>query len=548
MPGEAVSIFDFPALEFGGVWYLVLREMALDLAQHLGAQPSLSQERIGSFVTGILERGDGQRRVAEAFARLRDRLPVAPKKEEQGQSGLTAVEIRNFKGLEHIELQVPAPPAPAPGERPSAAALLILGENSAGKSSVLEAITLGLSSPEIYDDLRFSPDELMLNPVMMGATQGASREVSITLRFGERTRVVEIGHEGLWPRRSFNEVAVFAYGAFRQYGYARVKHTPHVAISSLFDSYTLLSNPEKWLLSIKDDDDFDMVIRALRSVLSIAGGFHRIDREGDRNTGRCVIVFRTARAPEPGEADEEAFVETRTPLMTASSGFRSVLAMVCDILEGLMLRRQKSGNRDVVASRAVILIDEVEAHLHPRWKMQIMRGLRTALPAATFIATSHDPLCLRGMHDGEVAVLHRVTLPSAVGDQLPVRVERREDLPDVTRLSVEQLLTSDLFDLFTTDAPELERDFAQIADILVKKRDDVPLTADEGRVLRSFQDQVNDALPVGSTTVQRLVQDAVADHLQQKRTRDPEALSQLEAGTRRRILDALEGKTGSRDA
>jgi len=546
--GAAASIFDFPALEFGGAWYLLLRGLALDLAEHLGAQPVLSQERIGSFLLGILERVDGQRRILDAFARLRDRLPVAPEQEAQVQGALTAVEIRNFKGLEHIELQIPAPPEPVPGEGATAAALLILGENSAGKSSLLEAIALGVSGPKIYDDLRCTPAELMLNPTMMGAPVGPSREVSLTFTFGEQKRVVEIGHEGLWSRRQFNDVAVFAYGAFRQYGPSPVKHTPHVAVRSLFDSYTLLSNPEKWLLSIKSGDDFNMVIRALRSVLSIAGGFHRIDREGDRSTGHCVIVFRTPRAPRPGETAEEAFVETRTPLMAASSGFRSVLAMVCDILEGLMLRRKRSGNRDVVASQAIILIDEVEAHLHPRWKMQIMRGLRAALPAATFIVTSHDPLCLRGMHDGEVAVLHRVTLPSATGDQLPVRVVLRTDLPDVARLSVEQLLTSNLFDLFTTDAPELERDFAQIADILVKKRDALSLSVDEEKVLRSFQEQVNDALPVGSTAVQRLVQDAVADHLQQKRLRDPKALEELEEGTRRRILLALEGKTGSRDA
>ena len=46
-----------------------------------------------------------------------------------------------------------------------------------------------------------------------------------------------------------------------------------------------------------------------------------------------------------------------------------------------------------------------------------MQGLREALPYVTFIATSHDPLCLRGMKRGEVMVLQRV--PRAEGAEVP---------------------------------------------------------------------------------------------------------------------------------
>src|SRR5690349_10901139 len=95
--------------------------------------------------------------------------------------------------------------------------------------------------------------------------------------------------------------------------------------------------------------------------------------------------------------------------------------MACDLLRGLS---ERPGFDTFETAEAIVLIDEVEAHLHPRWKLQIMRGLRRALPAVTFIATTHDPLCLRSMGDNEVMVLQRVPVEDYDGKTgLPVSVE-----------------------------------------------------------------------------------------------------------------------------
>ena len=49
-----------------------------------------------------------------------------------------------------------------------------------------------------------------------------------------------------------------------------------------------------------------------------------------------------------------------------------------------------------------MLLDEIDTHLHPTWKMQIVRGLRQMMPAMQFITPTHEPLCLRGLEEGEV--------------------------------------------------------------------------------------------------------------------------------------------------
>lgn len=193
-------------------------------------------------------------------------------------------------------------------------------------------------------------------------------------------------------------------------------------------------------------------------------------------------------------------------------------------------------------SRAVIVIDEVEAHLHPRWKMRIIKGLREALPNALFITTTHDPLCLRGLEGGEVRVLRRRVRAADDPADLPTVVEQLDDLPSTGALTVEQLLTSDLFQLFSTDDDAVEAGIAGVGDLLATESAgrSEPLERDMLVMVRQrIRRDISLALPVGSTEVEQLVQSAVEEYLR-RRVRTPAAsLGGLREATRNLIIDAL---------
>ncbi|MEF9674036.1 hypothetical protein QNM99_25510 [Pseudomonas sp. PCH446] len=91
------------------------------------------------------------------------------------------------------------------------------------------------------------------------------------------------------------------------------------------------------------------------------------------------------------------------------------------------------------------------------------------MPNVTFIATTHDPLCVRGMQDGEVIVMQRVASEDNPDSDWPVMVEQVVRLPNVSQLTIEQLLTSDFFSLTSTDQPDTERELAMFADLLVAR-------------------------------------------------------------------------------
>jgi len=535
------AVFDFAALEFGGTWFLLLRRIASVLARGASAPPTLSRNQIANYMMRQHHKPGIRSDLISIIDDLKrddqqgPNVPVRARPPERSSARLVSVEFNNFKALETLALHMPddAPNSAASLDDQRAPALLILGENAAGKSSILEGIALALCGKAARTQLKLKAGAYILNPSYMGQKGvGPPLRASVCVHFDDATRTrLEIDPVSMFDERPAAVPPIFAYGAFRHYlddtrRYSAAKH-----VMSLFKSDILLSNPEDWLLRL-DDGPFNMVVRALRDILTIQGEFDVIER--DKPNKQCLIV--TA-----GGIHQQAPILLKTPLKVASSGFRSVLAMVCDIMQGLMDRRINPRFESFASARAIVLVDEIEAHLHPRWKMQIMRGLRKALPNLSFIVTSHDPLCLRGVDDGEVVVLHRVAREHPGRDETPIFVERLSELPDISQLTVEQLLTSDFFSLFSTDAPETERSFAAMADLLTTRRLGTTLSATDALALANFESQISQMLPVGTTQAQQLVQEAVAEFLQQRRTATAERMKALRAETKSRIIAALAG-------
>ena len=73
-----------------------------------------------------------------------------------------------------------------------------------------------------------------------------------------------------------------------------------------------------------------------------------------------------------------------------SDGERGVLALVLDLTRRLVQANPELED-PIAESEAVVLIDELELHLHPKWQRQIIGKLETTFPRCQFIATTHSP-------------------------------------------------------------------------------------------------------------------------------------------------------------
>ena len=87
-------------------------------------------------------------------------------------------------------------------------------------------------------------------------------------------------------------------------------------------------------------------------------------------------------------------------LSQLSDGERSFVAMICDLGRRLTLANPLIENP--LDGAGVVLIDELELHLHPKWQREVTEKLRTTFPNIQFIATTHSPFVIQALRPGEL--------------------------------------------------------------------------------------------------------------------------------------------------
>ena len=414
------------------------------------------------------------------------------------------VKIRNFKALREVEFTLPERV-----ENPDLApCMLILGENATGKSSVLEAIALAvLGTSEIgklnaiLEQEEVSPNEFVHRPDVDNWDKLSKDPLSVRLAFfAQETEAVlqgKPGKEQFGGDERPSKIAL-AYGPRRFFTKRKSRRyrAPAYRMKSLFDPMEVIANPIEWLLSLSDERRFNAAVRALRVVLMLEPEA-KILREDGR------ILIDTPQG--------------QTPLSKLSVGYKSIVALAVDIIREMFYHYP-----NLEEAHAMVIIDEIETHLHPRWKMRIVSLLREAFPKIQFIMTTHDPLCLRGMYQGEVFVLQRRSADA--------RIESLEELPNVQGMRADQILTSEFFGLGSTD-PETDAKLIRYHHLTrIPTRTDEQ-DAERARLGREIEEQ----MVVGSTMEEQVEARAVVE-LSKTAGFDTLPMPKIERDDRKRML------------
>jgi hypothetical protein len=333
------------------------------------------------------------------------------------------VSIRNVKAIRELDLDLTRSSAR------TAPWTVLLGENAAGKSTVLQAVTLALIGRDGVE--RLDLDARTFVRRSQGVSSGS---VSVRLSGSTRERTLRFTHHGFeYENAEEPQTLVLAYGE------TRLLPAPDLLsaagqewgrVEGLFRPARALIDAEQWLIDA-ELPTFDYVAGAIRELLGLPPGqwLHR-----NRTT---VWVTETGR---------------RIPLGELSTGWQSVLATVIDILEMVTRLWPKPD-----LAEGIVLLDELGAHLHPRWRLRLVTGLREMLPGMQFIASTHEPLCLRGVKEHETVLMQRDAQGLAFATT---------DLPAPTDMRVDQLLTSRYFGLGSTLDPELDAKFDRYYELL----------------------------------------------------------------------------------
>jgi len=153
-----------------------------------------------------------------------------------------------------------------------------------------------------------------------------------------------------------------------------------------------------------------------------------------------------------------------------SDGYRAALALLSDIvrhllntfgIEGLV---EETDSRPVIKSSGVVLIDEIDAHLHPEWQRKIGFWLKEHFPNIQFIVTTHSPLICQAVDKNGLFVLPE---PGSADKPRPLT---NDEYQSVISSKSDEILLSPAFNLKNTRSPIAVKSRARYAELKAKER------------------------------------------------------------------------------
>jgi predicted ATP-binding protein involved in virulence len=399
---------------------------------------------------------------------------------------LTKVELTNVRCIRTLTLPVTSPSGV------TRKWTLLLGDNGVGKSTLMRSIGLVLAGSSALAELIGDPDSWVHageEQCAIGAdletADGEKRHVSLKIARGDTIKDVYDTNKDTLELldRAIASAArnylVIAYGASRrlsstklstQTAASRFRHQRANNVATLFSPDAMLNPLETWAIDLhyrKQDEGLAIIHEAMRKLLP-GMTFKGIDRD------RRDLMFDT--------------VDGEVPLAYLSDGYQNMAAWCGDLL--FRVTDTFEDYKDPLSARGVLIVDEIDLHLHPVWQRQLRNFLNDMFPNLQFILTTHSPLTAQQANAGELFVMRRPMPPDAPVLEA-VGIEPRTML-------VHQLLMSPVFGIGTPDSVAVET----MKNDYVRLRDMANRTADEQSRFEQLEEALRD-LPDWSVVPER---------------------------------------------
>lgn len=326
---------------------------------------------------------------------------------------------------------------------------LLVGDNGSGKSSLLDALAVALGiwlvktpdSSLVNSRRGIWPSEILLRPTLRGDR----------LQFVEEGPVVvtakgELGEQRLeWTRQvkkgtkvTDNSLAKEALAAVAEiYQRAEAGETVHCPVLAYYGpGRAWIPSNERRKKSVSNGPSrrwaafYDCLNQRIR-LPELKEWFRReaiasVNRGGRPRPG-YEVVRQAVRRCLPGAGSltydgdrDEIIVEIAgepRPFGTLSDGQRTMVSLVADIAvkaitqNAFLLPADELEEADLPLARVlretsgVVLIDELDVHLHPKWQRRVIEDLQGTFPSIQFIASSHSPFVIQTLAAGQLLML-----------------------------------------------------------------------------------------------------------------------------------------------
>lgn len=377
--------------------------------------------------------------------------------------------------------------------------LILLGDNGFGKTAILDAMATamapysaqfpGISDFQLFDwDVHINRNGRRSNYLIVDAelTDGDRVIPSVRYRKGmsntpkanyEQLKQIAIDKkEAIIAGEPGVELPVFAYygtgrGQFRvperrrglQQTYERwdcYKNAicPETDFKRFFGWFDLMEDEERRMKEkLKDFDYKSPILQAVRRALSeIVTSFQnpRIETRPLR-----FVMDRMDEDGTPHELRIEQF----------SDGYKIVIAMVADLAARMAEANPEMA--DPLQGNGIVLVDEIDLHLHPQWQRTILIQLTNVFPNVQFIVSTHSPVIVVGA--AGIAQVENLNNKNGLGE-------------DVAKSNVGKILLGELFGLRSLQSPQWDDKINERDAILSKS----VLDADDRKRLAQLDEEL----------------------------------------------------------
>jgi predicted ATPase len=372
---------------------------------------------------------------------------------------------------------------------------VIIGDNGAGKSTVLRSIALALIGPAEPGALRQdwqtwmrsdAEDESHVKIQVIqheehdrwtkSAGRTTEKDISgeMVISLDEESGLPKLAYSGkknakkdpartLWARGQGNGWFSAGYGPFRRFEggdqessknfYAYPEVARHL---SLFGESVALTEALDWLKRLKHQKlELGQVVGFVDRIKN----FVNTDGLLPHGTKLLDVTF-----------DKVTFIDGNGASVAVGllgDGFRAILSMTFELLR--QLEREYGQEKifsdthpDTVNVPGIVLIDEVDAHLHPSWQRQIGQWFTKHFPFIQFIVTTHSPLVCWSVNQGTI-----FRLPAPGSGESSRMIEGEEKLRLVSG-TVQDAYGTELFGLDLDRAPEAQALLEELAELNTK--------------------------------------------------------------------------------
>ena len=380
---------------------------------------------------------------------------------------ITHLKIENLRSLALAEMELNVPGS-SNMDFPNVNVLL--GGNGYGKSSVLRALALAVLGPLLSSSSGYVPENLIRRPpgkriVKTAKLQAAVLKAKVVLQVAElpsyarhlktepalemTTTVEALGTaerlqwdikpdklRAVVEKLQYDEAATafffVGYGATRRVeastrvdesARSKSRRRRYERVASLFEDHLGLMPLSYWLPKY--------ATRNKGRYVQVVGLINRLLPENCRMRG-------TATATADGTEHLFEMNGVTLPFRALSDGYRAYIGWIGDMLFHLCMGAVSGAK--LVDTRGVVLVDEIDLHLHPEWQRVVVPTLSRALPKVQFVVTTHSPLVVGSLQAQNLYSLVEEDGATVI-KRLPEKVQGR---------SAEQILLSPYFGLDST--------------------------------------------------------------------------------------------------